>query len=54
MNYDEIIKLLEDAYNEEDWSIIEQLIEDLQYTVDSNVDGELYPWHDEDGHDEID
>ena len=45
---------LEKAFNETDWNIIEDLIESLQYEVDdSDTDG-MYPWHNEDGDDEID
>ncbi len=49
----EIKEKLEKAYNEEDWNIVEELLETLSYEVE--VDGEgIYPWHNEDGDDEID
>tara|TARA_Y100001963_G_scaffold157573_1_gene254185 strand:- start:1854 stop:2018 length:165 start_codon:yes stop_codon:yes gene_type:complete len=49
----EIKEKLEKAYNEEDWNIVEELLEALSYEVE--VDGEgIYPWHNEDEHEEID
>ena len=56
MSLAEIKRKLEKAYNEEDWKIIEDLLEILSYEVEveeSERDG-IYPYHSEDGHDEID
>ena len=54
MSLAEIKEKLEKAYNEEDWNIVEELIETLSYEVEVGDDGGMYPWHNEDGDDEID
>ena len=50
----EIKEKLERAYNEEDWNVVEELLETLSYEVEVEDGGGIYPWHNEDGDDEID
>ena len=54
MSLAEIKEKLEKAYNEEDWNIVEELIVTLSYEVEVDGEGGMYPWHNEDGDDEID
>ena len=49
MTFAEIKEKLEKAYNEENWNIIEELLETLAYEVEVSD-----PYHYEDDDDEID
>ena len=46
-----ILKKLEDAYNQEDWNIVEEIIETISYAIEN--DGESL-YYDEQYDDEID
>ena len=46
-----ILKKLEDAYNQEDWNIIEEIIETISYAVENDSESLYY---DEQYDDEID
>ncbi len=49
MSLAEIKEKLENAYNNEDWNIVEEILETLSYEVELN-----YPYGYEDDDDEID
>tara|TARA_B100001094_G_scaffold132796_1_gene128704 strand:- start:6957 stop:7115 length:159 start_codon:yes stop_codon:yes gene_type:complete len=52
MSLAEIKKRLEEAYNQEDWNIIEDLIDVLDTHITIGEGDEVFQWEDE--HDEID
>lgn len=52
MSLAEIKKRLEEAYNQEDWNIIEDLIDVLDTHITIGEGDEVFLWEDE--HDEID